>query len=77
MAAGRWMPQRSAAERKAVSTASSSKKFFSVGFRLTGSRGGRFSPATDVITFSGLPPPHICPTSPPTAKFLFKAYKNN
>jgi len=51
IAAGRWMPQCSAAERKTVSTASSSKNFFSIVFRLTGPRGGRFSPATDVITF--------------------------
>jgi hypothetical protein len=28
----------------------SSKNFFSIVFRLTGPRGGRFSPATDVIT---------------------------
>jgi hypothetical protein len=29
----------------------SSKNFFSIVFRLTGPRGGRFSPAADVITF--------------------------
>jgi hypothetical protein len=45
------MPQCSAAERKTVSTASSSKNFFSIVFRLTGPRGGRFSPAADVISF--------------------------
>jgi hypothetical protein len=31
------------------------RKFFSIVFRLTGPRGGRFSPAVDVITFWCLP----------------------
>jgi hypothetical protein len=76
MAAGQWIPQCSAAERKSVSTNLTKRNFFLIGFRLTGPRGGRFSPAADVITFSGLihltsAPPHYTPT-----KFLLKAYKN-
>jgi hypothetical protein len=39
-----------------VSIETDQGNFFSICFRLTGTRGGRFSPATDVITFFGSDP---------------------
>jgi hypothetical protein len=50
IAAGQWIPQCSAAALKSVSTNLTKRNFFLIGFRLTGPRGGRFSPAADVIT---------------------------